>query len=223
MKNNTSVNHLRPWWKRFLGSILAWIFKGYVRTLKLEIDESTERICQNRRSSSLFLLWHNNIIAGYSLFRSSKKRLPFFALTSPSKDGAWLTFIFHRLGIQCIRGSSKRRGNEAIKEIDAILEKGALVGITPDGPRGPVYRFKHGPAMIAQETNCDVVLVAVEHSKCKRLKSWDKFKVPLPFSTLYLKCEVIRARDYQDMSVEEISQLFESHLFRLQRSLKYES
>jgi lysophospholipid acyltransferase (LPLAT)-like uncharacterized protein len=54
--------------------------------------------------------------------------------------------------------------------------------ITPDGPRGPCYKLGQGLVFLAQKNALPVVPVHVEYSRCIRLKSWDRFMIPLPFS-----------------------------------------
>jgi hypothetical protein len=63
-----------------------------------------------------------------------------------------------------------------------VLEKGDVVGITPDGPRGPRMRAKSGPIKLAQLTGTPILPISGNTSRRKIFKSWDRFCLPLPFA-----------------------------------------
>ena len=68
----------------------------------------------------------------------------------------------------------------AIREI----ESGRNVVFTPDGPRGPKYEIKSGPVAVASKTGAVLVPFVLNSSRCWKLKSWDAFQIPKPFSKL---------------------------------------
>ena len=59
---------------------------------------------------------------------------------------------------------------------------GRDVVITPDGPRGPAYELGPGIIFLAQKTGAPVMPMNMEYSSCWRVKSWDRFIIPRPFS-----------------------------------------
>ena len=63
-----------------------------------------------------------------------------------------------------------------------LIASGHDVVITPDGPRGPVYRPGGGIILLAQKTRARIVPLNLEYSRCWRLPSWDKFILPRPFA-----------------------------------------
>ena len=67
------------------------------------------------------------------------------------------------------------------------VEKGNSLAITPDGPRGPRHEMKMGAVRVAQRTGVPLVLVGISVPTKKQLRSWDKFEVPRPFSTVIAK------------------------------------
>ncbi|SVD66245.1 uncharacterized protein METZ01_LOCUS419099, partial [marine metagenome] len=108
------------------------------------------------------------------------------ALISASKDGAILARTLEHFDVQSARGSSSRRGAQAIRELATWAEKGYDLAITPDGPRGPCYRVQEGIVALAQITGHPIVPIsACTHWK-KCFKSWDAFQFPLPFT----RCDV---------------------------------
>jgi lysophospholipid acyltransferase (LPLAT)-like uncharacterized protein len=65
-----------------------------------------------------------------------------------------------------------------------VLASGRDVVITPDGPRGPAYELGPGIIFLAQKSGAPVLPVNMEYSSCWRLKSWDRFILPRPFSNV---------------------------------------
>jgi lysophospholipid acyltransferase (LPLAT)-like uncharacterized protein len=65
-----------------------------------------------------------------------------------------------------------------------VFAAGTNIVITPDGPRGPVYELGQGIIFLAQKCNAGVVPGSMEFSSSWRFKSWDRFFVPRPFSTV---------------------------------------
>ena len=103
-------------------------------------------------------------------------------LTSPSKDGDILAGVMANLGMGSVRGSSSRRGSTAIRELSALLEAGIDLAITPDGPRGPKYSLGPGAVFLAQKTGVQILPLHARYHRVIRLKTWDNFAIPLPFS-----------------------------------------
>ena len=108
------------------------------------------------------------------------------ALVSASKDGAFLAGILECFGVQPVRGSSSRRGPQALLELTTWAERGYDLAITPDGPRGPCYVVQDGVMSLAQLTGLPIVPVSYHVNWKIQLKSWDRFQIPLPFS----RCEM---------------------------------
>ena len=141
------------------------------------------------------------------------------ALVSASRDGGMLARALELFGVVHVRGSSSRRGPQALRELVTAAEQGCDLAITPDGPRGPCYVVQDGIASLAQLTGRAIVPVSYDLSWKWRLKSWDKFQVPLPFS----RCEVhlgepVRIpRDATDAERETLRRELETRMKNLTR------
>ena len=85
-----------------------------------------------------------------------------------------------------MRGSSSRRGSQAMKELITLLRKGYDLSLTPDGPRGPKYKMQSGVISLAQLTGKPVIPVSYVLSMKWTLNTWDAFQIPMPFA----KCVV---------------------------------
>lgn len=139
----------------------------------------------------IFCVWHNCLGISMAIFRKypqhpdRPRRLA--ALVSASKDGALLARILENFGVQPIRGSSSRRGPQALLELTKWAEQGYDLAITPDGPRGPRGVVQGGVVALAQLTGRPIIPVVCRIGWKLQLRSWDRFQIPLPFS----HCEVI--------------------------------
>jgi hypothetical protein len=136
---------------------------------------------------------------------------------SASKDGAFLAAILECFKVQPVRGSSSRRGPQALLELTTWAERGYDLAITPDGPRGPCYVVQDGVVLLAQITGLPVVPVAFNIRWKFRLKSWDRFQIPLPFS----QCEIVFGepvevpRSLSDSAREELRETLEQRLKKM--------
>src|SRR6266568_6285273 len=108
------------------------------------------------------------------------------AMVSASKDGALLAAILECFKFQPVRGSSSRRGRQALLELTTWAERGYDLAITPDGPRGPCYVVQEGIMSLAQITGLPILPVSYYLGWKYRPNSWDRFQIPLPFT----RCEV---------------------------------
>ena len=89
-------------------------------------------------------------------------------------------------GVKTVRGSSSRRGVAALIALKKALAAGEHLFITPDGPRGPRYHLQPGVVKLAQSSGAPIVSVRFYHSSSWRLKSWDRFHIPKPFSKVVI-------------------------------------
>lgn len=147
----------------------------------------------------LFVLWHNRLFVGLEYYRRCRpKSHKLFGIVSASRDGAWLAAFFNDLGVQAIRGSSSRRGMQAARQAVGVLRDKNDLGITVDGPRGPRYQAQPGAALLALQTRAPLVLFSFEAKRAWRLKSWDGFIVPYPFSKLTVKLDYLPPYDSRE-------------------------
>lgn len=171
-----------PLWKLALLFPLSLLLRLWLRTLRIRVSPEVRQAIFSDKNPLIIVFWHNRLLIATELHRRFRKWSKVNGLVSPSSDGAWLAAFFKMLGIGAIRGSSGRRGGQAMLEIHKKLAVGEDIAITPDGPRGPVYRFNPGTALLAQITHCTVVMVPSKFHCAFRLKTWDGFYIPLPFS-----------------------------------------
>jgi lysophospholipid acyltransferase (LPLAT)-like uncharacterized protein len=134
----------------------------------------------------IFCAWHNRLPLCSFVYRGFMRahgRPPkLVAIVSASRDGAMMARLIGLFGIQAVRGSSSKRGAQAMLELSRFAEQGHDLALTPDGPRGPRYVCKEGAIYLAQLTGLGIVPVSYHLGWKICLKSWDRFQIPLPFS-----------------------------------------
>ncbi|MGQ0532821.1 MAG: lysophospholipid acyltransferase family protein [Caulobacteraceae bacterium] len=108
-------------------------------------------------------------------------------LISHSREGGIVAHTSRTVGAEVIRGSEAKKGKskggvEAMRAMARHIEEGGVIGMTPDGPRGPRMRAKRGPVQLAKLAGAP--LMAVTWATSNRIvfkNSWDQFVLPLPF------------------------------------------
>ncbi len=131
-------------------------------------------------------IWHNRLALSLILYRNYvQRRWParrMAALVSASRDGGMLARVLELFSVRPVRGSSSRRGAQALRELATSAGEGFDIAITPDGPRGPCYEVQDGVIATAQLTGLPILAVSYRLGWKLTLKSWDRFQIPLPFS-----------------------------------------
>lgn len=126
----------------------------------------------------LYTLWHGELLPLLWLHRNEGVAV----VISEHRDGEIVARIAETLGYTTVRGSSSRGGSRALIGLMRELESGRDGAVTPDGPRGPAHVFAPGAAIAAQRTGAAIIPIRASASRAWRLKSWDRFLVPMPFA-----------------------------------------
>lgn len=187
--HETAVSKITGW-RWFSLYLLSLIIRAWTFTVRFEISEKDLQTLQAPSPPKILLFWHNGIFLAAEFCRRFQKGRNTCSLISASKDGAWLAALYQLLNLGVIRGSNSYRGRQALHECVAALEQNCDVAITPDGPRGPRYQMKRGPAFIAAQSKAPILLVAARFKTSYRFNSWDGFHLPLPFSRVDLRVRV---------------------------------
>ena len=121
------------------------------------------------------------------------------ALNSSHADARIVGFASRLQGFRSVWGSSNRNPLSSLRQLKAEIENGRHVLITPDGPRGPYREMALGPVALSHLSGASIVFFAGHASRYWQLKSWDKTRIPKPFSTVTLywsdEIDVERAKD----------------------------
>jgi lysophospholipid acyltransferase (LPLAT)-like uncharacterized protein len=162
--------------------------------------------------------WHQHqLFCGRYLLDQSPRGLNVGWLISPSVDGEIGAVIVRRLGAGVIRGSSTHTGARALRDYyQGLMQDKLSPVITPDGPRGPRFKFKPGAILLAQMSGRPMLPMAYAATRAVLIK-WDKFVIPWPFSRIAIVIGppryVPRVTDAQ--GIEQLQLEMESELKRL--------
>jgi len=144
--------------------------------------------------------WHQHqLYCGKYLVEQRARGLTVGWLISPSVDGELGAMMVRRFGGAVIRGSSTHTGARALRDYYQALTRDSISPvITPDGPRGPRFRFKPGALLLAQMSGRPILPMAYAASRAWLIK-WDKFVIPMPFARIVIAigppCYVPRVTD----------------------------
>ena len=167
-------------------TVVPFLAANFIRVLRATVrlrHHGDERMRQWEREGTHFILafWHRHLLLMPYAYRG--KRIS--VLVSQSKDGELIARTVARLGIDSSRGSSSRGGIAGMRSLLRKAADGWDIAFTPDGPRGPLREVQPGVILAAAATGLPVLPVAVAATRAKLLRSWDRFVVPLPFSTVH--------------------------------------
>jgi lysophospholipid acyltransferase (LPLAT)-like uncharacterized protein len=152
---------------------------GIASTWRFEVRNGERwTAARSARGPRLFLLWHEALLPLLWHHRQQEVAI----VVSRARDGQYLVDYATRLGYATIEGSSHRGSFSAMRGSLKALASGALVAITPDGPRGPRREIKTGGLAAAQATGATVFTAHAEARPVERLRSWDRFMIPVPFA-----------------------------------------
>lgn len=131
-----------------------------------------------RHQPFIFAFWHGQLFPLLWVHRGESVAV----LVSAHRDGEIVARIAERLGMRTVRGSTTRGAARALLGVVRELEEGREVAVTPDGPRGPARKFASGALVAAQRAGAPIIAIGVSAKRAWRLKSWDEFMIPKPFT-----------------------------------------
>ncbi len=156
----------------FFGQIL-FLLNSYIMVFKNVNHPNVEN------KNYVFAVLHSQQCGLYSILN----RENMYSMISRSTDGDLIAASGGRVGINSVRGSSKRGGATAALELIDKVKNGCSAAIAIDGPRGPVGVVKPGVVQIAKTGGAPIIpMVWQTKSKCiLKLPTWDKLLIPLLF------------------------------------------
>jgi len=215
------IPHKPKWYQRAAAWLIFAAIRAVALTLRYKWIHRPEE--KGPTGPAIYCIWHNRLVlsmVAYWDFANKQSKTPgLAALVSASKDGGFLSAILECFNAEPVRGSSSRRGPQALLELTTWAERGYDLAITPDGPRGPCYVVQDGVMALAQLTGMPIVPFTYNLGWKIRIKSWDRFQIPLPFS----RCEMnfgdpfYVPRDLTDAERETLRQRLEKMMRDMSR------
>lgn len=210
---------IRP---RVLGRI-AWLFVTLlnwsvrVRFIK---KESAGRLV-SEKENVLYAFFHGDMVPLLHAYRNSRILIP----ASESRDGEIMAHLLKNFGFDVVRGSSKRKGHKALRELISGMRKGKTVAIPVDGPRGPLHVAKPGVVYLAGVLKMPIIPVAVSAQRCRILKkSWDRLMIPAPFTEcIILYGDPVYVNGTTEEEINDARKKLEACLCGLKDQAQYQS
>lgn len=203
--------------KPFVQAMGAWLLGLY---LAIVYATTRWRMVGHEQLPAL-LARHPTIIAGFwherlplmpVVWRRARRghpaleRGPCHVLVSRHRDGHFIGRVVRRFEIEMVNASSSKGGAIGMRVLLRHLRQGAMVVITPDGPRGPRRRAAPGIAQLAAASGLPVLPTAAATTSHLRLRSWDRMMLPLPFGrgVICIGAPIMVARDGADAALPGI-------------------
>ncbi|MCQ8278470.1 DUF374 domain-containing protein [Acetobacteraceae bacterium KSS8] len=186
---------------RLLGRAIGLYLGFALRTTRWRFDvpaESWPFLSGAEGRTVILAFWHEFLPLAPALWMRARivnPALRVSVLISRHRDGRMITDIIGRWGMGAVAGSSAKKsggrdkgGMAAVRVLLDTLRDGSLVAITPDGPRGPRRALQPGTARLATLSGVPVIACAGITSAHRRLGSWDRMVLPLPFGRGVIRC-----------------------------------
>ncbi len=148
------------------------------------IDTAIEEQC-------IAVTWHSELFITPQIYRKLRKNHATSAIISQHFDGDMIAKVLSYLNIVALRGSSKRGAKSVLMSAIKSMKSKYSIMITPDGPRGPRYSMSDGAVALALRSKLPIMVVNYQPNSYWQLKSWDKFLIPKPFTTLEIYHQVV--------------------------------
>ncbi len=153
---------------RIVTTLGAWFIRLLRLTIRIEyvdFDLYRERLASGRQSIVAF--WHGRLLMmPYASYREGMT-----VLVSLHRDGELIARTIGHFGIRAVRGSTSRGSLGGLKGLLKAIKDGRDIAITPDGPRGPLFRAQRGIIDIAKKTGLPIIPLAFSASKKKHLRA----------------------------------------------------
>lgn len=179
--------------------IVGYMWFVYISSKRKFINCEAYLEAAKQQHPVIIASWHNRLmmmpfIARFAI-KKANKNYRFITLASRHGDGQFVGRVMEAFGFYNIYGSSqngrkKSRGINlhSLREIVRGLKEGKAFGITPDGPRGPNQKINSEIIGMAKISGAAIMPASYSCSRFIQFKSWDQFKLPLPFATICFYC-----------------------------------
>jgi lysophospholipid acyltransferase (LPLAT)-like uncharacterized protein len=208
----------RPWRKRalrLLTVIAPYLISGALqllsKTVRIRFANVEELFARWERGEQVIVaFWHDRVVMMPIAYRGRKLCI----MNSRHRDGEIASRALARWGIRSVRGSASRGGAVGFIQLVNAFRDGYDLAVVPDGPRGPRHVAKPGVIHLARATGAPVFPVSYAATRKRRLHSWDRLMIPLPFSSiLFVAGEPLAVpRHTPDDEIDAKRQLLEARL-----------
>lgn len=191
-------------WSQIFGWLIGLVASLWRLTCQCRFENDSRPALKQVGKNYIYALLHAHQMA--AVLGCDEKMS---AMVSRSKDGDLLVPSLRLRGVIPVRGSTRSRGQdkggqEALHELQQLMEQGIPALLAVDGPKGPRNKVHRGVAKLALTTGAIILPVAAISSSYWVLsRTWDKFQIPKPFC----KIRIVFSNPIDPMTMPDEEQL----------------
>ena len=167
----------------FIGFIVTYLIN---KTIRWEVIYEDNNVKENFPRRGVAAFWHAHQLVMAPITNKAfikKNHIKAYVLISKHSDGRLIANVMKYYGLGSVAGSTSTNAKGASLTLLKKLENdNTLIGITPDGPKGPKNVAKLGAVQLASLSNTPIILIAYDFKDKWTFNSWDKMFLPKPFT-----------------------------------------
>ncbi len=186
---------------KFFFHIFAFLIFISLKVIKLTSDWEgiNEEIINKellKKKSIIILIWHQQLMGSTFSWKFRSKLRP---IATSHRDGQLSTLVQKKFGLDPLL-RKKDNPTYLIKNISKAVQNGDCIYITPDAPHGPTKQINTSIFKLCQKFDLNIAILSFHTNKYFQINSWDKLKIPLPFSKgIYLwGNKIIQSKDFKN-------------------------
>ena len=131
-----------------------------------------------KKKTLIVLIWHHQLMGSTFSWKFKPKLRP---IATSHRDGQLSTLVQKKFGLDPLL-RKKDNPTFLIKNISKAVQNGDCIYITPDAPHGPPKKINTNIFKLCQKFDLNIAILSFHTNKYFRINSWDKLKIPFPFS-----------------------------------------
>jgi len=149
-----------------------------------------------KKKTLIVLIWHHQLMGSTFSWKFKPKLRP---IATSHRDGQLSTLVQKKFGLDPLL-RKKDNPTFLIKNISKAVQNEDCIYITPDAPHGPPKKINTNIFKLCQKFDLNIAILSFHTNRYFRINSWDKLKIPLPFSKgIYLwGNEIIQSKEYKN-------------------------
>lgn len=204
--------------QKILTKVIASYMKLVFKTSRVVINNKERYIDLLKNGEGGFVVaWHGRMFIAPTILSNINNKVGYkkkiFFLASRHKDGQIAGKVMKIFGFDEIYGSTINKDDKdkleqadssgavvSVRRIIKELKNNNIICLPPDGPRGPIEQINGEVIAIAKKMGVKIFPAVITYSFKIKLKSWDRFQIPLPFGRVLIEFSVpMTTVDYEDL------------------------
>ncbi len=214
-------SRVKGWIGWSITSLIVDTFLMFESTLDVRIY-GLERLKELKRAGKnpLLVIWHGQGLLPLANLR--QERLCLYASHTRDEHYSpflqrirWWTLRFiERMGYSVLDAAQFKSESRGVMQFVDLLRSGKGSVIAADGPAGPIYKAKAGPAFLAKKTGVTLLPMGSMISHGFHMDQWDRFEIPGLFAkaVLVIGEPIEIANDANEDALENARLLLESRM-----------